>query len=61
VDDTAAVTFNLLQTLRRGEVTTAVTKGSGGSQVRLHYFQHLTIDADGYLIRSFDRGVAECS
>ena len=65
VDYTAAVTFNLHQTLRRGEVTTAVTNGTGngsdGSQVRLHYVQHLMIDADGSLIRSFDRGVAECS
>ena len=61
----AAVRFNLHQTLRRGEVTTAVTNGTGtgsdGSQVRLHDVQHLTIDADGNLIRSFDRGVAECS
>ena len=60
VDYTAAVTFNLHQTLCRGEVTTAVTNGTGegsdGSQVRLHYVQHLTIDADGNVIRSFDRG-----
>ena len=65
VDYTAEVRFNLQQTLRRGEVTTAVTNGTGtgsdGSQVRLHDVQHLTIDVDGNLIRWFDRGVAECS
>ena len=64
VDYTAVVNFSLDQSTRVGEVITAVTNGVGsgsdGSRVRLHDVIHLTIDAGGNVVRSFDRGAAEC-
>ena len=64
VDYTAAVNFSLSESTRVGDITTAVTNGIGsgtdGSRVRMHDVIHVTIDRDGNLVRSFDRGAAEC-
>jgi uncharacterized lipoprotein NlpE involved in copper resistance len=64
VDYTADVNFSLSESTRVGDVTTVVTNGVGsgsdGSRVRMHDVIHVTIDADGNVIRTFDRGAAEC-
>jgi hypothetical protein len=65
VDYAADISFSLHQSLRVGEVTTVVTNGVGsgsdGSRVRMHDVIHVTIDAGRNVVRSFERGAAECT
>jgi hypothetical protein len=61
---TAAVVFNINETIRDGQTTTAITLGHGtgsdGTTVRLHDVIHLAITPARDLAVSFDKGTIQC-